>query len=179
MLALDTIIPKCFRKDNEIYKNDISLITLFVTWTCASFDTLILALPSSGHFALPSTSPSLTWCPTSSGEYVDAHGRLVAFDTLKSVDRLKGAKVPEEQARAFVEIFQEIQQGADLATKADLEQLRVATKSDLRELELRIETKIEATHTKLEATKVDMIKWVIGLLVAQTAILFTLFKFFL
>ena len=79
-----------------------------------------------------------------------------AFDTLKSVDRLKGAKVLEEQARAFVEVFQEIQQGADLATKADLTATENALRFEMHEMELRLENRIEATHTKIESTKVDM-----------------------
>ena len=80
-----------------------------------------------------------------------------ALDTLKSVDRLKGAKVPEDQARAFVEVFQEIQQGADLATKADLEQFRVATKADINE--------VRSEMCEMDARvggKITLLQWMVG-----------------
>ena len=70
-----------------------------------------------------------------------------ALGTLKSVDWLKGAKLLEEQARAFVEIFQEIQQGVDLATKADLTATENSLRFEMHEMELRLENRIETIHT--------------------------------
>lgn len=61
-------------------------------------------------------------------------------------------------------------------TKSDIELLRSETKSnialvhkDIKELE----TKLEA---KIESSKAEMLKWTIGLIVAQTGIILTFFK---
>ncbi|MCC6275295.1 MAG: DUF1640 domain-containing protein [Leptospiraceae bacterium] len=61
-------------------------------------------------------------------------------------------------------------------TKSDIELLRNETKSnialvhkDIKELE----TKLEA---KIESSKAEMLKWTIGLIVAQTGIILTFFK---
>jgi hypothetical protein len=72
----------------------------------------------------------------------------VTFDTLKFVEKLKAAGVPEGQAKAMSEAFQEAQGELD-----------VATKRDLKELELKIETRFEGVRGELM-----LIKWMLGLL---------------
>lgn len=75
----------------------------------------------------------------------------ITFDTLKFVERLKAAGVPESQAKAEAEALTEALAETiairDLATKADLESL-----------------------------KADIIKWVAGLLLAQAAVVAALVK---
>lgn len=75
----------------------------------------------------------------------------ITFDTLKFVEWLKAAGVPESQAKAEAEALTEALAETiairDLATKADLEPL-----------------------------KSDLIKWVAGLLLAQAAIVAALVK---
>ena len=71
---------------------------------------------------------------------------VVTFDTLSYVKRLKSAGVPEAQAEIQAEALKEII-NSDLVTKRDL---------------------VEA--------KVEIIKWVAGMLVAQAAIVATLVK---
>lgn len=75
----------------------------------------------------------------------------ITFDTLKFVERLKAAGVPESQAKAEAEALTEALAKTiairDLATKADL-----------------------------ESFKSDLIKWVAGLLLAQAAIVAALVK---
>jgi len=86
----------------------------------------------------------------------------VAFDTLRFVRTLREkAKMSPEQAEGLADAVAEAIQN-DLATKAgiamvrtDIEALRLSTKADLREAELRLEARIEAT-------KGEIIKWVIG-----------------
>ncbi|CAA2143118.1 DUF1640 domain-containing protein [Methylobacterium bullatum] len=51
-----------------------------------------------------------------------------------------------------------------LSTRADIEALKLSTRSDLREAEARLEAKIEAT-------KVDIIKWMFGTIGFQTLII--------
>lgn len=66
----------------------------------------------------------------------------IPFDTLKFVERLKAAGVPEAHAKAEAEALAEALAHSD-----------VATQGDLRELELRL------------------IKWMVGLAFAQIALL--------
>ncbi len=71
--------------------------------------------------------------------------------------KLKKAGFTEQQAEAQVQVLAEIID-ENLATKQDIELLR----RDIKEMEGRI--------------KADIIKWVAGMLVAQTAIVATLVK---
>ncbi|MCS6786548.1 MAG: hypothetical protein NZ524_05905 [Thiobacillaceae bacterium] len=75
----------------------------------------------------------------------------LTFDTLKFVERLKAAGVPEPQAKAEAEALAEA----------------LAQTIAIREL---------ATKTDLEVLKSDVIKWVAGLLLAQAALVAALVK---
>ncbi len=81
----------------------------------------------------------------------------VTFDTHKFVKTLKEAGVPEPQAEAFSTAVQESHEAAELATKADLRGL--ATKTDLAEM------------------KFELLKWLIGLGIAQAGLLVGLLRF--
>lgn len=70
----------------------------------------------------------------------------LTFDTLKFANKLKAAGVPSEQAEAEAEALAEVMTEAVKASD-------LATKNDLHEMELRIT------------------KWVIGLALAQFALL--------
>ncbi|MGH8624462.1 MAG: DUF1640 domain-containing protein [Gammaproteobacteria bacterium] len=72
----------------------------------------------------------------------------VTFDTLKFVEKLKAAGVPDAQAKAMSEAFRDAQG-----------ELEIATKRDLKELELKIETRLEGLRGEL-----TLIKWMLGLL---------------
>lgn len=82
----------------------------------------------------------------------------VTFDTLKYVEILKIAGVPESQAKAQSEALKEV-----LNTE-------VATKHDLTEMELRVEA-------KLESMKYEIIKWNTGTLLAASGIFAAIVKF--
>ena len=73
-----------------------------------------------------------------------------ATNTLAQVERLEQTGLPREQAVAIVQSQQEVFEHAVINT--------LATKSDLSEI------------------KVDIIKWVAGMLVAQAAVVSTLVK---
>ena len=77
----------------------------------------------------------------------------ITFDTLKYSDRLKEAGVPAAQAEAEARAMAEALNSSDLATKADLLELKMATKADLLDL------------------KMDIIKWIVGLALAQVGLL--------
>ena len=60
----------------------------------------------------------------------------MVFDTLKSVEELQEAGIPENQAKAQVRVFQQIIE-SDLATKRDMKELQ----QEMRELEYRLTIK--------------------------------------
>ena len=83
----------------------------------------------------------------------------VTFDTLKFVETLKNAGVPDNQAKAQAEAMKDV-----LSSE-------VATKNDLKESEL----KIEARFNKIEGD-ISLLKWMLGFnLATSMAILFKLF----
>lgn len=75
----------------------------------------------------------------------------ITFDTLKFVERLKSAGVPDVQAKAEAEALSEA----------------LSETIAIREL---------ATKADLEAVKSDLIKWIAGMLIAQAAVVATLVK---
>jgi hypothetical protein len=86
-------------------------------------------------------------CPASRGEAGFWLPKMT-IDTLKVAKRLREAGFSEPQAEAVVAAVQEGTAGADLATKADL--------ADLRETELRLEAKIEAIRSDIAGVKADI-----------------------
>lgn len=77
----------------------------------------------------------------------------ITFDTLRFVEKLKAAGVPEAQAKAEAEALQEAlgTAGFDVVTKDYLD-------------------------ARLEAAKADIIKWVAALLIAQAGVITALVK---
>lgn len=65
----------------------------------------------------------------------------VTFDTLKFVEKLKSAGLPEEQAKAISEAFRDASGEADLVTKKDLQIELAAVRADI-----------------------NLIKWMLGIL---------------
>jgi len=80
---------------------------------------------------------------------------VAALDTLAIVRKLRASGLPEDQAEAITGVIRD-------SRDADLTAL--ATKTDVREAELRLETKIEAT-------KADIIKWVLSAIGFQALII--------
>ena len=64
----------------------------------------------------------------------------MVFDTLKSVEELQEAGIPEDQAKAQVRVFQRIIE-SDLATKRDVKELEQKLQQEMRELEYRLTIK--------------------------------------
>ena len=81
----------------------------------------------------------------------------ITFDTLKFVKRLKSAGFNDEQAEALSEAQRE--------SLSDILESTMATKSDIVRLEKEI-----------SSAKVDLIKWVAGMLVLQAAAIAALVK---
>lgn len=83
----------------------------------------------------------------------------ITFDTLNYSKTLQEAGMPREQAEAFARAqkiaFEEMLAARELATQADI---------------LRLETKIEAN-------KHEILKWMIGTMLAQTALIVAVIAF--
>jgi len=102
----------------------------------------------------------------------------VTFDTLKFVETLKEAGVPETQAKAFSTAVRESHEAADVATKGDIADLRHEMKEmetglrhEIKELELRIDTRFGQIDARFEKVHGEMLllRWMLGLLVAGVA----------
>jgi hypothetical protein len=78
----------------------------------------------------------------------------ITFDTLKFVERLKAAGVPESQAIAEAEALQEALGAAEVATKRDIERVE----GQLREMKAEINGKL------------TLVQWMLALVVAAEAV---------
>ena len=56
----------------------------------------------------------------------------ITFDTLKFVERLKAAGVPEAQAKAQAESLADVMGTAELATKADLREMETRVMAEMK-----------------------------------------------
>jgi hypothetical protein len=81
----------------------------------------------------------------------------VTFDTLKFVEKLKSAGVPEEQAKAMSEAFRDATGEAELATKRDL-----------KDTELKLEACIDKLDTRIGG-ELMLVKWMLGVIIAAEA----------
>ena len=70
----------------------------------------------------------------------------ITFDTQELVRELRTAGMPQEQAEAIVRTI--VKSHTDLATKSDID-------------------------TRMAELKLDLIKWIVGLILGQTALLLT------
>ena len=105
----------------------------------------------------------------------------VAFDTHKFVKTLEEAGVPELQAEAISTAVRESHEAADLATKGDIADLRkdMDTRFDKTESALRqeISSSSAAIRQELADTRFELLKWIIGLAIAQVGLVITILKF--
>ena len=103
----------------------------------------------------------------------------VAFDTHAYVKRLVSAGMPEPQAEVIADEQRSLMAN-ELATKRDMKELETALKRDMKELETALKRDLMDVETRLEVklaeTKADILKWVAGLLLTQTAVIAALVK---
>jgi len=62
----------------------------------------------------------------------------ITFDTLKFVQTLKESGLTEKQAEGITVAFREAHSSAELATKGDLERVKIDLQRDMKEMELRL-----------------------------------------
>ncbi len=94
---------------------------------------------------------------------------VVYFDTLAYANKLKRSGVPSEQAEVHAEALLEVFED------------RIATKQDLKTETEKLHNEIAALRNEMNVrfteVKVEMIRWMIGLLMTQSALLITVLKF--
>lgn len=114
------------------------------------------------------------------------------FDTLAWSEMLRSSGISKKQAEAQVRVIaQAVQNGA--ATRGDLERVESNVRSDmnmlrsdletvdssmrseLNNVESRLESKIETSYANL---KVDILRWMFGMFLAQTALILTVLRHF-
>jgi Skp family chaperone for outer membrane proteins len=105
----------------------------------------------------------------------------IIMDTYDYAARLKASGFSEEQAAGQTKALAEILE-KQMASKLEMDErdnrLRqdiAQARQDIEKAELKLEAKIDAkiaeVHTRIAETKTDTIKWMIGLLVAQTGLI--------
>ena len=101
----------------------------------------------------------------------------VTFDTLKFVETLKGASVPETQAKAFSTAMQESHEAAEFATKRDIAELCHEIGDLRKDVNAKFETSTWTLRQKMKESasalrqgtsdlKFELLKWLIGLAIA-------------
>jgi len=99
----------------------------------------------------------------------------LTFDTLKFANQLKIAGVPSVQAeaKALSEVFET--NLSELATKEDLHR----EISDLcKDMDAKLEKTESALQQKMSDLKFELLKWLIGLAIAQAGLIIGLLKLF-
>jgi hypothetical protein len=108
-------------------------------------------------------------------------------------DKLLAAPDDKTRARLIAEAFERLEERyppiADLATQASVKETELrllkeieTVRKEMREMEGKLRLEIERVRKEIETVrkeiavlKTDLIKWIIGLLIAQTGILIAVF----
>ena len=105
----------------------------------------------------------------------------MAIDTLKIAKRLREAGFTEPQAEAVVAAVQEGTEGAELATKADITELRAEFKADIAALRAELKAEVADLRSelrqselrleaKIDAIKADILNRVFGLILGALVV---------
>src|SRR5260364_153745 len=79
-----------------------------------------------------------------------------AFDTLKFVDTLEEAGIPELQARAMSVAVRKAYESSDVATKQDIADLRKDTKQDIDDLRRDMKQEIANVRYEIDDVRKDI-----------------------
>jgi len=104
----------------------------------------------------------------------------LTFDTLKFANRLKSAGVSADQAEAEADALSEVLETnlSDLVTNKDMDAKFARVDAKLEKTESALRQEITNLGAKMADLKFELLKWIVGLLVAQTTLLLALLKFF-
>jgi len=110
----------------------------------------------------------------------------LTFDTLKFANRLKTAGVPPVQAEAEADALSEVFEAnwSELSTKADLREVETNLRHEIGDVRHEIgDVRHEISDlrkdidAKLANLKFELLKWLIGLTIAQAGLVIGLLKF--
>ncbi len=96
----------------------------------------------------------------------------MTFDTLDYFEKIKNAGFTEEQAKVQVEAMQGVVRSYDEARRKEL-----AAKGDIQDLRLEMKSMEMRLSEKIEANKHEILKWMVGTMVAQTALIVAVIAF--
>ncbi len=96
----------------------------------------------------------------------------IAFDTHRFVKNLTASGFTEAQAEALAHEQVHLLD-ANLATKSDL----AAVRADLAAVRAGLEVSIETVKAEVHSVKADILKWMITAMMAQTALVVTLIRY--
>jgi hypothetical protein len=98
----------------------------------------------------------------------------IIMDTYEYASKLRAGGFTEQQAEAQTRALAEIVE-KQLATKNEVAEHEQNLRRDIKEAELRLQGQIREAELRLEAriaeARADVIKWVLGLSVAQTGLI--------
>ena len=117
----------------------------------------------------------------------------IAFDSHRFVKRLTGSGFTEKQAETLADehvalLNANLATKADIAkleasvknqrqeTKADIETLRQETRADIETLRQETKADLARVEVRIEAVKADLLKWMLGAMIAQGGVVVALVK---
>ena len=108
----------------------------------------------------------------------------LTFDTLKFANQLKIAGVPSVHAEAEAKALSEVLEPnlGELATKSDLREVETGLRHEIGDLRKDMDARFEKTESALRHEmsnmKFELLKWIIGLAIAQAGLLLAVLRFF-
>jgi hypothetical protein len=95
----------------------------------------------------------------------------ITFDTLKLARKLEAAGFPQRQAAdtsaALAESLSEV---SDLATKADLAELRAELKADMAELRSELKADMAGLRAEVRGELNTHLRWIVGTMIGIAAL---------
>ncbi len=105
------------------------------------------------------------------------------FDTLSYFEKLKNVGVPEEQAKVQVETMHSLVKSYDeaarkeLATKGDVQDLKVVLRSEMQDIRSEMQDIRSELKNDIQESKHEVLKWIMAMFLAQTAMLIAVIAF--
>jgi DNA-binding transcriptional MerR regulator len=105
----------------------------------------------------------------------------MTIDTLKVAKRLREAGFTEPQAEAVIAAVQDGTEGAELATKNDLNEVHTGLRAEIAELRAELKAEIASLHSelrqselrleaKIEGIKADILNRIFGLILGTLVV---------
>lgn len=101
------------------------------------------------------------------------------FDTHESIKILTKAGFTEEQAEGQIKVITGLIEDT-LASKKDLKELEIALRTDMQKMEAELRMDMKTMESKLLVeilhNRNETIKWIIGAMIAQGAVIISMIK---